>query len=250
MDELSSLSFLDRFSDLALFITYGLLASLAGGAIMGIVDVIERLWLKGNISKAQYGIVLGITFFIGLFVQWELAIRELDKLKTQSPVTELQASIKTRDTQLAEKDRIVQDLKHERDLLALRNEALVKEADAKSHRIGQLENTQKDKARRQSIRNHLSKLLAETEAFDKVLSVSQNAVSPLLITTITAWENKAMNYISRELGEAEALTFKMAEGERVFPPNVVTYRDEWLGWWNRFGAKKAAIEKLQEQLGR
>lgn len=249
MDELSSLSLSDRFSDLALFILYGLLASLAGGTVMGIVDAIERLWLKGNVSKAQYGIALGVTFFIGLFIQWEQSTRELDRLKTQSPVSDLRASIATRDAQLAEKDRIIQDIRREKDLLGLRNEALEKDVDAKSQRIGQLENAKKDKARRQSIRSQLGRFIDEAGELDKELAVSEMGVRPDLLAKLTSWENNALNYISRELGEPEAAIFRMAEGAmRGHPPHVNSFRSEWDALWNRLWAKKLAIEKIIDRL--
>ena len=190
MDELSSLSFGDRFSDLVIFFMYGLLFMLAGGAVMTVIDVAERLFLSGKVTKTQYGIALGLTFFLGLFLQWEGATRNLNILKTKSPVNELQASIKMKDNQLLEKDNLIGDLKREKDLLVLRNEALMKEADSKSRRIDQLEHNLNDKARRQSIRNQLSKFQGETEELDKELAVSQMGVQPPLIAKITAWEKK------------------------------------------------------------
>lgn len=250
MDELSSLSFVDRFSDLSIFFLYGLLFMLAGGAVMSVIDIAERLFLSGNVTKTQYALALILTFFLGLFLQWEGATRELIRLKTQSPTSELQASITARDAQLVEKDRLIQDLKREKDLLVLRNEALTVDAGEKSHRIGQLESAQKDRARRQSIRIHLSKLQDETVEIDKELSISQMGVPPDLIAKITAWEKKALNYISRELGDSEAATFRMAEGTRELPSHVNSFRVEWRDWWYRLWAKKTAIEKLKDQLGR
>ena len=136
------------------------------------------------------------------------------------------------------------------ELLSLRNEALTKDVEAKAHRIDQLEGVKREKARRHAIRKELSKLQSETEKLDKELTMFTMGVHPPLIAKIIAWESKVLGYISREFGESEAGSFRMAEGDRALPTHIGSYLPQWREWWSRLGAKKAAIEKLKNQLGR
>lgn len=128
--------------------------------------------------------------------------------------------------------------------------ALLQDANAELSSKGMdLRDVSREKAKRRSIQNQLSKFQDETEELEKELAVSQMGVQPPFIAKITLWETKVLNYISRELGESEAVTFKIAEGERSLASHVNSYQPQWRDWWWRLGSKRSAIERLKEQLG-
>jgi hypothetical protein len=229
------------------------------GAFSGLFEWYERHH-ETKIPSARYVrwvIVGGLA--VSVFLTWQDEYRA--RINAEKDIAEKagQISILRQDNGSLEKtleDRyenyreVLAKQNRENEQLSLRNEALTKDVEAKAHRIDQLEGVKREKARRHAIRKELSKLQSETENLDKELTMFTMGVQPPLIAKIIAWESKMLVYISRELGEAEAGSFRMAEGDRALPTHIGSYLPQWREWWSRLGAKIAAIEKLKDRLGR
>ena len=74
----------ERVADLALFTLQALVFLLVGGAMMMLIDWTARRLGAGKVSHAQYVTALALSFFLGLFLQWEESYRHSQPLKTQN----------------------------------------------------------------------------------------------------------------------------------------------------------------------
>ena len=74
----------ERIADLGLFTLQALVFLLVGGAMMTLIDWAARRHGGDKVSRAQYLTALALSFFLGLFLQWEESYRNSQPLKTQN----------------------------------------------------------------------------------------------------------------------------------------------------------------------
>lgn len=219
--DISSLSFGDRLGDLATFLMYGVLFMLAGGAAMTALDIAERIWLSGKVTRTQYLMALGVTFILGLFLQWEQAVREVAEFKKQSPSPDLQSSLHSSQEQIRIKDGQIQDLKRERDLLSVRYDSAHKEVEEFRHqlsgrdkKIHELERQLDDRAKKIAIREQLGRLLAEGEQLK--LRARRDVNKPPPFKESDEWLNRVAAYLDKEVSHSDTVQF-------LNPPMLPSY---------------------------
>ncbi|MEO6307165.1 MAG: hypothetical protein ABIO96_08005 [Nitrospiraceae bacterium] len=74
----------ERIADLGLFTLQALVFLLVGGAMMILIDWTARRLGADKVSQVQYLTALALSFFLGLFLQWEESYRNSQPLKTQN----------------------------------------------------------------------------------------------------------------------------------------------------------------------
>ena len=79
-----TLTLSERVADLGLFTLQALVFLLAGGAMMMLIDWTARRLGGDKVSQAQYLTALALSFFLGLFLQWEESYRNSQPLTTQN----------------------------------------------------------------------------------------------------------------------------------------------------------------------
>ena len=84
MEDLLALTLGERIADLGLFTVQALVFLLVGGAMMLLIDWTARRLGGDKVSHAQYVTALALSFFLGLFLQWEGSYRNAQPLKTQN----------------------------------------------------------------------------------------------------------------------------------------------------------------------
>lgn len=84
MEDLLTLTLGERIADLGLFTLQALVFLLVGGAMMVLLDWTARRLGGDKVSQAQYLTALALSFFLGLFLQWEESYRNAQPLKTQN----------------------------------------------------------------------------------------------------------------------------------------------------------------------
>ena len=84
MEVLLILTLGERVADLGLFTLQALVFLLVGGAMMTLIDWTARRLGGDKVSQAQYLTALALSFFLGLFLQWEESYRNSQPLKTQN----------------------------------------------------------------------------------------------------------------------------------------------------------------------
>lgn len=216
------------------------------GVFSGLFELYER-YKGAKIPYAKYvwwSLVVGLT--ASVFLTWQDEYRA--RIQAEKDIANQSGQIKILEKDKESLGKELAKNKNEYDQLRIRNESLTREADANSNRIDQLEGARREKAKRRSTRNELSKLQSEIEEFDKEMATYTMGIQGPIADKVTAWEKKVLDYIYRELGESDAATFRLAEGNRDIPPHVSSYGSDWRAWWIRLGAKKDAIEKLKDQL--
>ncbi len=208
MESLSSLTFGERFADLGLFTLHALVFMLAGGAAMTLIDGGERLFLRGRVSKRQYLMALGATFFLGMFLQWEYAYRNLQTVQTQNQ--SLSTTMGTLHTDLQTKDKKIETL--ERQLTETGKDtrktvhALQEKVQEKDSQLVSLQNRLSEKAKKAAIRNQLAQLRAEgNRIVDKTLS---NLKSPPPIDERRQWFTNTLQYLQQNMDADHVEEFK------------------------------------------
>ena len=84
MEDLLTLTLGERIADLGQFTLQALVFLLVGGAMMVLIDWTARRLGGDKVSQAQYLTALVLSFFLGLFLQWEESYRNSQPLKTQN----------------------------------------------------------------------------------------------------------------------------------------------------------------------
>jgi len=84
VEDLLTLTLGERIADLGLFTLQALVFLLVGGAMMMLIDWTARRLGGDKVSQAQYLTALALSFFLGLFLQWEESYRNSQPLKTQN----------------------------------------------------------------------------------------------------------------------------------------------------------------------
>jgi chromosome segregation ATPase len=84
VEDLLTLTLGERVADLGLFTLQALVFLLVGGAMMVLIDWTARRLGGDKVSQAQYVAALALSFFLGLFLQWEEIYRNSQPLMTQN----------------------------------------------------------------------------------------------------------------------------------------------------------------------
>ena len=183
----------ERVADLGLFTLQALVFLLVGGAMMMLIDWTARRLGAGKVSQAQYVTALALSFFLGLFLQWEESYRHSQPLKTQNESlsreivslrTDLEAKNKNIETLERRFDKFTAELTEfgkdtEKTLQSLQKK--VKERERQMASLQNHPNENKDvgttvveltgKTSKAAMRNQLAQLRAEgNRIIDKVLS--------------------------------------------------------------------------------
>ena len=193
MEDLLTLTLGQRIADLGLFTVQGLVFLLVGGAIMMLLDWTARRLGGDKVSQAQYLTALALSFFLGLFLQWEESYRNSQPLQTQNE--SLSKEIASLRQDLEAKNRNVETLERRFDNFTAqltefgkdtgkRLQALQKKVKERESQIASLQNhpnENKDmgtnvveltgKPSKEAMRNQLAQLRAEGKRIiDKTLS--------------------------------------------------------------------------------
>jgi hypothetical protein len=105
VEDLLTLSLGERVADLGLFTLQALVFLLVGGAMMILIDWTARRLGGDKVSHAQYVTALALSFFLGLFLQWEESYRISQPLKTQNEslsreIASLRMELKAKNTNI------------------------------------------------------------------------------------------------------------------------------------------------------
>jgi chromosome segregation ATPase len=193
VEDLLTLTFGERIADLGLFTLQALVFLLVGGAMMMLIDWTARRLGGDKVSQAQYLTALALSFFLGLFLQWEESYRNSQPLKTQNE--SLSREIASLSKDLETKNRNIETLERRFDKFTAQLtefgkdtgktlQALQKKVKERERQIASLQNhpnENKDvgtnvveltgKTRKAAMKNQLAQLRAEgNRIIDKALS--------------------------------------------------------------------------------
>lgn len=104
MEDLLTLTLGERVADLGLFTLQALVFLLVGGAMMMLIDWTARRLGSGKVSRAQYLTALALSFFLGLFLQWEESYRNSQPLKTHNESLSREIASLRKDLEAKNKD--------------------------------------------------------------------------------------------------------------------------------------------------
>ena len=179
MEDLLTLTLGERVADLGLFTLQALVFLLVGGAMMMLIDWTARRLGGGKVSQAQYLTALALSFFLGLFLQWEESYRNSQPVKTQNEsllreIASLRKDLeaKNKDVETLERrfDKFTAQLTEfgkdtEKTLHALQE--MVKERESQ---MASLQNHHNEKTGKAAMKNQLAQLRAEgNRIIDKAL---------------------------------------------------------------------------------
>jgi hypothetical protein len=193
VEDLLTLTLGERIADFGLFTLQALVFLLVGGAMMVLIDWTARRLGGDKVSQAQYLTALALSFFLGLFLQWEESYRNSQPLKTQNESLsreiaslrkDLEAKNKSIDTLERRFDKFTAQLTEYGKDTGKSLQALQKKVKARESQIASLQNhpnENKDvgtkvveltgKTSTAAIRNQLAQLRAEGKRIvDKTLS--------------------------------------------------------------------------------
>ncbi|MEO8047393.1 MAG: hypothetical protein ABI684_08905 [Nitrospirota bacterium] len=170
----------EQVADLGLFTLQALVFLLVGGAMMMLIDWTARRLGGGKVSRAQYLTALALSFFLGLFLQWEGSYRNSQPLKTQNE--SLSREIASLRKDLEAKNEEVQTLERRFDKFTAQLtefgkdtgktlHALQEKVKERESQIASLQRHQNEKTRTVAMKNQLGQLRAEgNRIIDKALS--------------------------------------------------------------------------------
>ena len=179
MEDLLTLTLGERVADLGLFTLQALVFLLVGGAMMMLIDWTARRLGGDKVSQAQYLTALALSFFLGLFLQWEESYRNSQPVKTQNEsllreIASLRKNLeaKNKDVETLERrfDKFTAQLTEfgkdtEKTLHALQEK--VKERESQ---MASLQNHHNEKTGKAAMKNQLAQLRAEgNRIIDKAL---------------------------------------------------------------------------------
>ena len=180
MEDLLTLTLGERVADLGLFTLQALVFLLVGGAMMLLIDWTARRLGGGKVSQAQYLTALALSFFLGLFLQWEESYRNSQPLKTQNEslsreIASLRKDLEAKNTNVETVERRFD--KFTAQLTEIGKDtgktlrALQEKVKERESQIASLQNHLNEKTRKAAMRNQLAQLRAEgNRIIDKALS--------------------------------------------------------------------------------
>ena len=193
MEDLLALTFGERIADLGLFTLQALVFLLVGGAMMTLIDWTARRLGGDKVSQAQYLTALALSFFLGLFLQWEESYRNSQPLMTQNESLSREIASLRKDLEVRNKNVETLERRFDKFTAQLTEfgkdtgktlQALQKKVKEKESQIASLQNhpnENKDvgtnvveltgKTSKEAMRNQLAQLRAEgMRIIDKTLS--------------------------------------------------------------------------------
>ena len=180
MEDLLILTLGERVADLGLFTLQALVFLLVGGAMMMLIDWTARRLGGGKVSQAQYLTALALSFFLGLFLQWEESYRNSQPLKTQNEslsreIASLRKDLEAKNTNVETLERRLDKFTAELTEFGKDTEktlhALQEKVKERESQIASLQNHLNEKTRKAAMRNQLAQLRAEgNRIIDKALS--------------------------------------------------------------------------------
>ena len=180
MEDLLTLTLGERIGDLGLFTLQALVFLLVGGAMMMLIDWTARRLGGDKVSHAQYLTALALSFFLGLFLQWEESYRNSQPLKTQNEFLSREIASLRKD--LEAKNKNVETLERRFDTFTVQLtefgkdtgktlQALQEKVKERESQMAALQNHHNEKTGKAAIKNQLAQLRAEgTRIIDKALS--------------------------------------------------------------------------------
>jgi chromosome segregation ATPase len=170
----------ERVANLGLFTLQALVFLLVGGAMMMLIDWTARRLGGGKVSQAQYLTALALSFFLGLFLQWEESYRNSQSVKTQNE--SLLREIASLRKDLEAKNKNVETLERRFDKFTAQLTEFGKDTEKTLHalqekvkkresQMASLQNHHNEKTGKAAMKNQLAQLRAEgNRIIDKALT--------------------------------------------------------------------------------
>jgi chromosome segregation ATPase len=174
----------ERVADLGLFTLQALVYLLVGGATMMLIDWTARRLGGGKVSQAQYLTALALSFFLGLFLQWEESYRNSQPVKTQNESLSREIAFLRNDLEAKNKD--VETLERRFDKFTAQLTEFGKDTEKTLHalqekvkeresQIASLQNHHNEKTGKGAMKNQLAQLRAQgNRIIDKALYLRKN----------------------------------------------------------------------------
>ena len=179
MEDLLTITLGERVADLGLFTLQALVFLLVGGAMMMLIDWTARRLGGGKVSQAQYLTALALSFFLGLFLQWEESYRNSQPVKTQNESLSREIAFLRKDLEAKNKD--VETLERRFDKFTAQLTEFGKDTEKTLHalqekvkeresQMASLQNHHNEKTGKAAMKNQLAQLRAEgNRIIDKAL---------------------------------------------------------------------------------
>ena len=228
MEDILTLTLGERVADLGLFSLQALVFLLVGGAMMVLIDWTARRLGGDKVSHAQYLTALAVSFFLGLFLQWEESYRNAQPLKTENE--SLSREIASLRKDLEAKNKNIDTLERRFDTFTAQLtefgkdtgktlQALQKKVQEKERQIAALQHhpyENKDvgtnvveltgKTGKAAMKNQLARLRAEgTRIIDKALS---NPTSRPPADERIQWFDKTIQYLAQNMDTGHVEAFR------------------------------------------
>ena len=205
----------ERITDLGLFTLQALVFLLVGGAMMVLIDWTARRLGCGKVSQAQYLTALALSFFLGLFLQWEESYRNSQPLKTQNEslsreIASLRKDLEAKNTNVETLERRLDKFTAEltefgRDI-GKTVHALEEKLKERESQIASLQNHLNENTKKAAIRNQLAQLRAEgNRIIDKALSTP---TSPLPAAEREQWFADTIQYLRQNMDTRHVEEFR------------------------------------------
>lgn len=189
-----------------LFLVKALVGALAGGLIMGALDMLSHIFWDGKVTKKQYLWALGASFVLGLFIQWQGTYHEVEQIKKPQPVVTDEDSRKTIDDlrqKLNEKNIEIQDLKQLNDKAEETARHAVSDNAALNNKLHDLQGKLADKIARKTHMEKLAAFLDTGEAIKrKCFSGSDTPRNEAV-----EWHNQILSYLKTTMDSSHVIRF-------------------------------------------
>lgn len=228
MEDILTLTLGERVADLGQFTLQALVFLIVGGAMMVLIDWTARRLGGDKVSQAQYLTALALSFFLGLFLQWEESYRNSQPLKTENESLskevaslrkDLEAKSKNVDTLERRFDKFTAQLTEFGKDTGKTLQALQKKVQEKERQIASLQNhpyENKDmgmnvveltgKTRKAAMKNQLAQLRTEgTRILDKAVS---NPTSRPPADERIQWFDKTIQYLAQNMDTGHVEEFR------------------------------------------
>ncbi|HSL03084.1 MAG TPA: hypothetical protein VK901_06055 [Nitrospiraceae bacterium] len=170
----------ERVADLGLFTLQALVFLLVGGAMMMLIDWTARRLGGGKVSQAQYLTALALSFFLGLFLQWEESYRNSQPVKTQNESLSREIASLRKDLEAKNKDVETLERRFDKFTAQLTEfgkdtektlHALQKKVKERESQMASLQNHHNEKTGKAAMKDQLAQLRAEgNRIIDKALT--------------------------------------------------------------------------------
>lgn len=205
----------ERVTDLGLFTFQALVFLLVGGAMMLLIDWTATRLGCGKVSQPQYWTTFALSFFLGLFLQWEESYRNVQPLKTHNEA--LSREIASLMKNLEAKNRNVETLERRLDKFTAELTEVGKDTGKTLHvlqekvkerdsQIASLQNLLNEKTKKAALRNELAQLRAEgNRIIDKALSTP---TSPPPSAEKKQWFATTIQYLRQNMDAGHVEEFR------------------------------------------